>query len=103
MCKCACACGVDGVDELCGEDEWKQAAVTDKYGEYIPFWKSTFADIEMLGTGIGLWFRTLKAMSLYFFVMSIPGCMILAHYLAGTVVHPVSHTTRVQVTGGPPC
>ena len=76
--------------------------MTDKYGEYIPFWKSTFADIEMLGTGIGLWFRTLKAMSLYFFVMSIPGCMILGHYLAGTSSIQF-HTPRVQVASGPPC
>jgi chemotaxis protein histidine kinase CheA len=63
------------------KEEWKYAAVTDKHGKYLPVWRSTFADIEMLGTGIGLWFRTLKAMSLYFFVMSIPTMMILGNYL----------------------
>lgn len=62
-------------------EEWKRAAVTDQEGKYIPVWRSTSADIEMLGTGIGLWFRILKAMSLYFLVMSTPVAIILGNYL----------------------
>ena len=63
------------------EQRWKDAAVTDKKGEYIPFWSSTYADMEMLGTGIGLWFRTLKAMALYFALMSLPTMIMVGHYL----------------------
>lgn len=62
-------------------DEWKDAAVTNKDGKLISVWRSNYADLETLGTGIGLWFRTLKAMALYFTIMSIPMCVILTHYL----------------------
>ena len=60
---------------------WKEAAVTDRNGQYIPVCASTLNDLEPLGPGIGLWFRTLKSLGLYFLLMSLPIGLMLAHYL----------------------
>jgi len=51
--------------------EWKRAAVTDINGQYISVCGSGYADLEPLGPGIGLWFRTLKSLALYFFLMTL--------------------------------
>jgi len=61
--------------------EWNDQAVTDLNGRAIPVWRSNLTDIENLGTGIGLWFRTLRSMAIYFTVMSIPMGAMLTHYL----------------------
>ena len=50
--------------------EWKRAAVTDINGQYISVCGSGYEDLEPLGPGIGLWFRTLKSLALYFFLMT---------------------------------
>ena len=42
---------------------------------------STHDDLEPLGPGIGLWFRTLKSLALYFALMSFPVACMLANYL----------------------
>ena len=63
---------------------WKESAVTDNNGEYIPFWSSRkrfLGDIEMLGPGMGLYFRMLRNFALYFFLMSIPVGCVIAHYM----------------------
>ena len=51
--------------------EWKRAAVTDINGQYISVCGSGYEELEPLGPGIGLWFRTLKALALYFFLMTL--------------------------------
>ena len=51
--------------------EWKRAAVTDINGQYISVCGSGYEDLEPLGPGIGLWFRTLKSLALYFFLMTL--------------------------------
>ena len=61
--------------------EWKAAAVTDINGQYLSVCGSTYDDLEPLGPGIGLWFRTLKSLALYFGLMSLPRACMLANYL----------------------
>ena len=61
--------------------EWKAAAVTDINGQYLSVCGSTYDDLEPLGPGIGLWFRTLKSLALYFGLMSLPVACMLANYL----------------------
>ena len=63
---------------------WKESAVTDNNGEYIPFWSSRkkfLSNIEFLGPGMGLYFRMLRNFALYFFLMSIPVGCVIAHYM----------------------
>lgn len=60
---------------------WKEAAVTDINGQYISVCGSGYDDLEPLGPGIGLWFRTLKALALYFSLMTLLMIFVVYNFI----------------------
>lgn len=63
------------------EAHWKAEAVTGINGEYLPFWKTELHELEHLGPGVGLWFRSLKGFGKFFAYCTIPIMIILCQYL----------------------
>lgn len=63
------------------KDRWKEAAVTDINGQYISVCGSGYNDLEPLGPGIGLWFRTLKSLALYFTLMTLLVGLVIYNFI----------------------
>lgn len=58
-----------------------ESAVLDKEGKQMSVWKSTQADMDVFGPGIGLWFSQLKAFGRTFFWLTCIAVIPLAHYV----------------------
>jgi len=67
-------------------DVWQKAKVT-KDGKSISVLRSGYKELEPLGAGVGLYFRTLKALAGFFCVVSVAG--------AGPRTRP-SYSTRAH-------